>query len=112
MRAPPQRLLALFPGRHWIYGYLWRVANEIARQGGGHVSSWYRDPSVNRSVGGAVTSQHLLGLALDVSGPRLDRLEDAARRLWPGIVVREWDHIHLQLFPRGTIPSEVFKWAA
>lgn len=34
------------------------------------VSSWYRNPAVNRIVGGVSNSQHALGLAVDFTAPK------------------------------------------
>jgi len=34
------------------------------------VSSWYRNPQVNRIVGGVANSQHALGLAVDFTCPK------------------------------------------
>jgi hypothetical protein len=33
-----------------------------------HVNSGYRCPAVNKAVGGAVTSRHLQGMAVDITG--------------------------------------------
>ena len=65
------------------------------------ITSWYRSPKRNKRVGGAASSMHLLGLAVDVV---LDSREDVnsftllAKRmgLW---VLDEQDHIHIQEVP-------------
>lgn len=74
-------------------------------------TSWFRSQSRNRSVGGAPRSQHLWGLALDFwvpgaadhrSDERAGQLADALSR--EGfITVRESDHVHVQVFPAGSI---------
>ncbi len=73
-------------------------------------TSWYRSPARNLQVGGEPRSQHLLAFAADFgnlqAGER-QRLVDLARHL--GMVgVDEGDHVHLQMFPRGTIPASFF----
>jgi hypothetical protein len=66
-------------------------------------SSWWRDVETNRRVGGHPDSQHLLGLALDVTGPP-EVLQDflVASRLQGLVALDEGTHAHLQLFPAGT----------
>lgn len=69
---------------------------------GARISSWWRSVAHNRSVGGHADSQHLLGWAVDVA-PVSARVEQAirsrARFRW--VVVRESDHVHVQIFPAG-----------
>ncbi len=65
-------------------------------------TSWYRTSDHNREVGGAPYSQHLVGWALDVAGA--DQFEFARRAEHTGlIVVRERDHVHVQVFPAGVL---------
>lgn len=67
------------------------------------VTSWYRDPSHNASVGGSPGSQHQLGLALDtVYRDRATWLE-AVRNLngWGLVAIDEGDHVHAQLWRAG-----------
>lgn len=73
----------------------------------GTISSGFRDRNLNREVGGAWDSMHLLGLAVDVV------LNDRAldRKLFMRMAVRlglfvydEGDHIHIhEMFPNGMI---------
>lgn len=70
-----------------------------------HISSWWRDPGSNASVGGHPQSQHLVGLAMDVGGPI------AARELYAQHarnflhVVEESDHVHVQYWAAGLLAS-------
>lgn len=64
------------------------------------VTSWWRNPTRNAEVGGAPTSQHLLGLALDLISNRPDEIVRAVRRSGL-IVVPESDHVHVQAWPAG-----------
>lgn len=65
------------------------------------VTSWYRTQADNATVGGHPASQHLIGLAVDVSGRDLEGM--ASR--WEGLglrVVPYRSHVHLQAWPAGT----------
>lgn len=99
IRPPPIEIW--YPVSRWIPGvYPWFIsrANAALRLSGSSPSSWWRSVSVNESVGGAPTSQHLVGLALDVIGG------DA--RVWRQsglIVVDEGDHLHVQAYPAGVL---------
>ncbi len=72
------------------------------------LSSWFRTPEQNQTVGGRPQSLHLVALAIDVvgSGAALDAFAAACRQrgLW---VVIEVDHLHVQLWPPGTGPRIV-----
>jgi len=70
----------------------------------GRITSWWRTPAKNASVGGAINSQHLIGLAVDVvpvGAPFSDEwaarvvTEAKQRGLIAGI---EGDHVHLQRY--------------
>ena len=62
------------------------------------VTSWYRSPAINASVGGRENSQHLLGTAIDL---RKDKpgFDSAVRlRTNPYLeVIEEGDHYHIEL---------------
>jgi len=69
-------------------------------------TSWFRTPAENFAVGGDEFSQHLVGWGMDVAGP--GSLQFASRARLAGLpVVNEGDHIHIQLFPAGTLQ----RWA-
>jgi hypothetical protein len=56
------------------------------------VTSWYRTPAFNKSVGGADNSMHLKALAIDFQTPR----HNAAKRYTPAQwqnIVRKWREI-------------------
>lgn len=100
--APPPAIVAhtqaLLPGAY--REFLLRAV--FAAMGGGRVrpTSWWRDPSRNREVGGHIDSQHQIGLALDLVADDPERVLDEAHAL--GIVgVDEGTHVHLQLLPPG-----------
>lgn len=90
----------------WIPG-IWPVFVAAANRGlaEGHalaVTSWWRSPEENREVGGNVESQHLLGLALDVTAPNLPALASSLRSV--GFhVVEESQHIHVQAYQAGLL---------
>lgn len=57
------------------------------------ITSWYRSPAKNVSVGGAKRSAHLLGWAADIV-PVNHVVENTLRRFFP-FVLNEGDHIHI-----------------
>lgn len=68
------------------------------------LTSWWRTPETNASVGGDPGSQHLCGTAIDVAGP--DQVAAANRLLAAGFhVVNEGTHVHAQVWPAGVARS-------
>lgn len=68
------------------------------------LTSYYRDPATNRQVGGARLSQHLVAVAGDFAGPPAERQHLAQHARQAGLIaVDEGTHLHLQLFPAGTL---------
>jgi len=65
-------------------------------------TSWYRTDSDNRTVGGNPDSQHLYGFAIDVVPRNLQLVEQVANALGL-ITVMEFDHLHIQILPAGTL---------
>lgn len=68
------------------------------------VTSWFRTPEANRTAGGMAESQHLFGLAMDLSAPP-QLLPDvvAVAQANHLIAVQERGHVHVQLFPKGAL---------
>lgn len=66
--------------------------------------SWYRNQEQNRLATGHPESQHLAGLALDVSGLPAQSL--AQLRKNGLVVVPERSHVHVQLGPPGFLRRE------
>jgi len=97
--VPPRELLAS-AWRPVIFEFIRRVARSL--QTGQKITSWYRDPATNQREGGAPTSQHLFGLALDIVGPG-QQLTQAIARDAQLIAVQEFDHLHIQLLPAGVL---------
>jgi len=64
-----------------------------------YVNSWYRPPEINRQVGGAPDSLHLVGLAADVTPGKhdLDRFFDFVVDNWHGGIGdgRKYGFVHL-----------------
>lgn len=105
LQIPPEPFLS----RLWpLYRVLLGAAIRSVEGSGGTITSWYRDQLTNLAAGGQDNSQHRLGFAFDLGGPDLSAIERRAAQVWPGVVVREPDHVHVQLLPAGSIPSEVF----
>jgi len=68
-------------------------------------TSWHRTAEANREEHGDEFSQHLVGLALDITGASADTRRRLARS---GIVVVvEFDHVHLQMLPA----RQLRRWA-
>lgn len=66
-KGDPERI----PTDPWIIENILTLANELDKirkewQGPIGVTSWYRPESVNRRVGGAFSSQHITGSAVDI----------------------------------------------
>jgi len=100
---PPPELLqsGWFP---FISNFYWRAVAGAQGFRGLTVTSWFRTPEKNRIEGGAQQSQHLFGLAWDLSAPR-ESLEHLAQHMAAqGLVaVRERNHVHVQAFPAGAL---------
>jgi len=102
VRVPPSWLLAWPP----VGDFLARVRRVEADA---TPSSWWRSVAENAGVGGHPYSQHLLATAADFVAARgwtNEELAAAARRAGL-IAIDEGDHVHLQLFPAGTLDSIV-----
>ncbi len=75
------------------------------------VTSWQRTRSRNREVGGADASQHLIATAWDVAGGDM-RVYAARARAAGLVVIDEGDHVHVQLYTAGVVPSWIFDQVA
>ena len=75
-----------------------------------YLTSWWRSADHNRSVGGHPYSQHLLGFAFDfVVNDRAAEQAFVKRVREAGLVpVLEFDHVHVQAFPAGLLPRNLF----
>lgn len=101
---PPPELLntGWFP---FIVNFYWKAAGVFFRfPGRVGVSSWFRTPEKNRIEGGARESQHLFGLAMDLTGPAdlLPAITTVAQQNHL-IAVQERGHVHIQAFPAGAL---------
>ncbi len=100
---PPPELLgsAWFP---FILNFYWKAVAGAQGFPGLSVTSWFRTPEKNRIEGGSEQSQHLFGLAWDLTVPDdfLQHLADhmAAQGL---VAVTERDHVHIQAFSAGVL---------
>ena len=106
-RPPPgnqaRELQTFIPGL-WPW-FVWSANGALDSAPPDELFSWYRTISHNREVKGARFSQHLLGLALDMSP---DPKTEAAFRAAGWIAVPEGDHLHVQVYPAGTLPAWLF----
>ncbi len=106
--VPPHHVLAVtLPHVVAFLNQLWSALTSTHGFEGLRASSWYRDVETNRRVGGARDSQHLLGLALDITGDHqaLHRLLIELR----GVGLFAFDestHVHVQLLPAGGARAE------
>lgn len=69
------------------------------------LTSWYRNAADNQAVGGAVASQHRIGLAVDLTPATV--AGEIALREAGFIVVNEFDHLHVQIWPAGVLAQLV-----
>jgi len=102
LAVPPRALLASawFP---FIVDFYWRVVPLAQQFRGLRVTSWFRTPERNRIEGGSPESQHLFALAMDMTVEQALLLPlglAAARSLF---AVQERGHLHVQLFPAGSL---------
>lgn len=80
----------------WNRRLLTFVARVNATPGRGVVTSWWRSAAHNERVGGAASSLHLLGLAVDfVPAPGTWWAVAAAARARGLRVLHEGDHLHI-----------------
>jgi len=100
--APPP--LIFFTVDQFVPG-IWPIFLEKADRAilpGSTVTSWYRNPAHNASVGGLVQSQHQLGTAFDVVPPDGRLQEQAAKLRAEGFIATvELRHVHAQAFEKG-----------
>ena len=101
IEAPPLALVQAFlPVYQWLLPRLNFIVDS-----GGIPTSWWRSVEVNLIKGGAAESQHLFGFAADFvpgSGSSWIFLRSQAERTGL-IAVSETDHLHVQVFPAGTL---------
>ena len=106
VRVPPERFIAYFPVREFVS----RINRGWPAQG--RATSWWRSVADNVRVGGSGPrpygngnpnfSQHLVGLAADLTAPNVQRAVDQLRA--QGLIaVNEFDHIHVQAWPAGEL---------
>jgi len=90
----------------WFWDALIRGVGPVWEEGD-FVSSYWRDPGWNASVGGHRDSQHLVALGIDLTFKRVSTKEAALRGATAqGLVaVDEGTHAHIQAFPPGIIRS-------
>lgn len=114
-KPPPRTTFSFFdrliPGiwQQWA-GAAQFALEQIDAEGFGEttITSWFRSPFDNRRVGGDPDSQHLVGLAIDVTpGKGTSRLaiNEAAQIFQAAgfIAVPEEIHVHVQTFPAGIL---------
>lgn len=74
------------------------------------INSWYRCPTLNKAVGGASTSAHMSGWAIDIASSTLSPLELAKKIASMGVVYDQiiheygrWVHISFAPESRGEL---------
>jgi len=103
LQVPPRELL-LSGFQPVILAFFFRLILVLQAHQDVVLTSWFRTVDANIAADGDPESQHLFGLAADVSVPS---------RLLPGVLavargvgliaVNERTHVHLQLFPAGAL---------
>jgi len=102
---PPFEDPAILAVRPWMAQLVRGVIRADQEGARFRITSWYRDPRNNERVGGNRASQHLVGLAFDLA-PAGRRLTEILRSAGL-IVVNEGDHLHVQVWPAGTLAAAV-----
>lgn len=100
VRPPGNEIAQVLAGHYWP---LLRALQLLAASRNRHVvTSWYRDSTHNRMVGGDPWSQHLVGLAIDVDS---DDLAETRRLLQEAglYAFDERTHVHGQVWPAGLL---------
>ena len=91
---------------HLVQALIRDVQNSALGIPGLRLTSFYRNQLETRRVGGARESQHLVGLAVDIAGPR-ESLNLLASR--SGLPFEEFrGHVHIQLYPAGFLGKRGF----
>jgi hypothetical protein len=73
--------------------------------------AWQRSRRENAAVRGKPRSQHLVALAIDLTGPDVREFQRRARAA--GLVtIDEGDHLHVQRYAAAVLPDEVFQRVA
>lgn len=107
VRRPPDPMIRAFLGPMRKLVTAWVT---IARQAPDlEITSWYRPPSYNASVGGQSYSQHTVGCAMDAVSPKLGK--DGLLRIAQAVAPRfgctalgsEGRAVHLQALPNGYV---------
>ncbi len=103
LRVPPERVLVVtFPHVMAFLRLLVMALHNTHRAFELRATSWYRDLEDNRRAGGQPDSQHLLGLALDVIGPKEVLEFFATETRGVGLVtIEESVYVHIQLLGAG-----------
>ncbi len=81
-----------------------------------HISSGYRSPAVNSAVGGAPTSQHVKGEAVDFTAPIFGTPQDVCRAIADSDVPFDqliyegaWCHVSFSVVPRHSVLTAHFE---
>lgn len=74
------------------------------------ISSGYRSPALNKAIGGAGTSKHMLGLAVDFTVPKFGTVLQTAKAIaasgiaYDQTIYEYGTWVHLGLAPSGQVP--------
>lgn len=101
----------------YLPGIYESIASDIRRVQAAHravLTSWYRSREENQRAYGAGSSQHLIGLAIDLVPPRgqWGATKEWLRRNRWGYVLDEGDHLHAQVFRDSPSLRRFVDWAA
>ena len=109
VRRPPDPLIREFIGPMRKLLTAWGAI--AARAGDLEITSWYRPPTYNESVGGQPYSQHTVGCAMDAVSPRLGKAgllqlaQSLASRYGVTVIGSEGRAVHLQALPAGFVKT-------
>jgi hypothetical protein len=106
MATSPPFYVVQFVSRHCpgCWQFFTRTTSSVRPSKRAEVGSWWRSTAVNARERGQGSSQHLVGMALDLTGPGAGEVARQLKGLGWRFIVDEGDHWHAQVFAQNPFP--------